>query len=426
MASDRLGALAHPNFAMYWASRVCAAFAVEMQSTTIGWQVYRLTGDPLDLGFVGLAQFAPFIVLFLVTGIVADRFSRKKILASCVALQVLIACAFFYMTYAQVATFWIIIVLLVVFGVSRAFHAPIHQSITPNLVPDSFLANAIAWSSTGQTVSRIAGPLVAGVLIAMGEASGVNEMLPYGVAAVLLVVAFMLTLMIRLVGQRISREPVSLQSVMAGLGFIWTRQAVFAAISLDLFVVLLGGCTALLPVFAKDILQVGADGFGVLRAAITCGALVGAVILTQRPIRSRVGDKLLVSAGIFALSVVVFGLSTDFFLSCAALFVMGLSDVVSVNIRHTMAQLITPDEMRGRVGAAVGVFVGASNEVGEFRSGLMAHWFGIVPAVVLGGAMTVAVVLAFAAWFPVLRGMTSLDPGELISRYRKPHDRRGL
>jgi MFS family permease len=424
--ASKLGALAHPNFAMYWSSRICAAFAVEMQSTTIGWQVYRLTGDPLDLGFVGLAQFAPFICLFLVTGIVADRFSRKKILASCVALQAAVAVAFFYMTYAHVATFWMIMVLLVVFGVSRAFHSPIHQSITPNLVPESVLANAIAWSSTGQTISRIAGPLLAGVLIAAGEASGINEMLPYGVAAVLLAVAFVLTLLIRLRGQRISRGPVSLQSVMAGLGFIWTRQAVFASVSLDLFVVLLGGATALLPVFAKDILQVGADGFGLLRASITCGALVGAVILTQRPIRKRVGDKLLVSAGIFGAAVTVFGFSTDFGLSLAALFVMGLADVVSVNIRHTMAQLITPDEMRGRVGAAVGVFVGASNEVGEFRAGLMAHWFGIVPAVVLGGAMTVAVVLAFAAYFPVLRGMTNLDPTLLVARYRKPHDRRGL
>jgi len=419
------GALRHRGYALYWCSRILAAFAIEMQSTTVGWQVYRLTGDPLDLGFVGLAQFAPFILLFLVTGLVADRISRVKILAVCVAVQGAIAAAFFAMTYSGHASFVAILALLVLFGVARAFHSPIHQSITPNLVPADSLANAIAWSSTGQTISRIAGPMIAGILIAAGERSGLNEMLPYASAGALLVVAFVLTVMIRIHGQRRSREPVSITSVLAGLGFIWTRQTVFAVTALDLFAVLFGGVTAMLPVFAKDILQVGADGFGVLRASITCGALVGAVVLTQRPIRRGVGVKLLISAGIFGLSVVAFGLSTSFYLSIATLFVMGLADVVSVNIRHTMSQLITPDEMRGRVGAAVGVFVGASNEVGEFRAGVMAHWIGIVPAVALGGAMTVAVVAAFAVIYPVLLGMTNLDPETLVRRYRGSHDRRG-
>lgn len=420
-----LGALRHRGFALYWISRVAAAFAIEMQSTTVGWQVYRLTADPLDLGLVGLAQFLPFILLFLVTGLVADRFSRVRILAVCVAVQAGVAVAFFYMTYVGEARFPLILGLLVLFGISRAFHSPIHQSITPNLVPAASLANAIAWSSTGNQISRIAGPMLAGVVIAMGEASGLNEMLVYGVVGVLLAVALVLTLLIRLKGQRLSREPVSPTSVMAGIKFIWTRQAVFAAIALDLFAVLLGNATALLPVYAKDILHVGADGFGMLRASITAGAFVGALFLTQRPIRRAVGIKLLVSAGIFGAAVTAFGFSTIFWVSLVTLFVMGLADVVSVNIRHTMAQIITPDEMRGRVGAAVGVFVGASNEVGEFRAGVMAHWFGIVPAVALGGVMTVAVVVAFAALFPVLRHMTNLDPDLLVRHYRKPHDRRG-
>jgi MFS family permease len=420
-----LGALRHRAFALYWVSRICAAFAVEMQSTTVGWQVYRLTKDPLDLGFVGLAQFAPFILLFLVTGLVADRVSRVKILASCVAVQAIVALAFFVMTYTGHASFGWILALLVVFGVSRAFHSPIHQSITPNLVPAAWLGNAIAWSSTGNTISRIAGPAVAGVAITVGQANGWNELLSYGIAGALLVIAFALTIFIRLKGQRFSREPVSLSSVVAGLHFVWTRQAVFASIALDLFAVLLGNVTALLPVFAVDVLQVDAEGFGWLRASITAGAFAGALFLTQRPIRRGVGVKLLVSCAIFGVSVVAFGFSTSFYLSLATLFVMGLSDVVSVNIRHTMAQLITPDEMRGRVGAAVGVFVGASNEVGEFRAGVMAHWIGIVPAVVLGGAMTVAVVLGFAALFPVLRGMANLDPDALVRAYRPPHDRRG-
>jgi MFS family permease len=420
-----LGALRHRAFALYWVSRIAAAFAVEMQSTTVGWQVYRLTKDPLDLGLVGLAQFAPFIVLFLVTGLVADRVSRVKILASCVAVQALVALAFFMMTYTGHASFGWILALLVLFGVSRAFHAPIHQSITPNLVPNEWLGNAIAWSSTGNTISRIAGPAAAGLAITIGQDQGYHELLSYGIAGVLLVVAFFLSVFIRLRGQRLSREPVSLAAVVAGLRFIWTRQLVFAVTSLDLFAVLLGNVTALLPVFAVDVLHVDAAGFGWLRASITAGAFVGALFLTQRPIRRGVGTKLLVSAGVFGVSVVAFGFSTSFALSIVTLFVMGLSDVISVNIRHTMAQLVTPDEMRGRVGAAVGVFVGASNEVGEFRAGVMAHWIGLVPAVALGGAMTVGVVLAFAALFPVLGRLATLDPDALVRDYRVPHDRRG-
>ena len=410
---------------MYWVSRILVALAMEMLSTAVGWQVYRLTGSQFALGLVGLAQFAPFIVLFLVTGLVADRFSRVKILASCVALQALGAAIFFAMTLSDAAAFGLIMVLLVLFGVARAFYAPLNQAMVPILVPPEMFGNAVAWQSSGNQVSRIAGPTLGGVLIAIGTAAGVNEVPVYATSTVLLAAAFGLTLFIRTRGQTISREPVTLDVLAAGLRFIWTRQVVFAAIALDLFAVLFGGATALLPVYARDILHVGAEGFGILRSALMAGAFLGALVLTQRPVTKRAGAKLLASVAIFGAGVMVFGVSTSFYLSLGALFVMGCADVVSVFIRHTMVQIITPDEMRGRVGAVVGVFVGASNEVGEFESGVTASWWGTVPAVVVGGAATLVTAVAFAWRFPALRQMASLDVIRLVDRYRPAHDRFG-
>ncbi len=420
-----LGALRHPAFALYWSSRILVALAMEMTSTAIGWQVYRLTGSQFALGLVGLAQFAPFIVLFLVTGLVADRFSRVRILAACVALQGIGAASFFAMTYTGAAAFAPIMALLVMFGIARAFYAPLNQAMIPILIPAELFGNAVAWQSSGNQVSRIAGPSLGGVLIAVGTAAGVNEVPVYATASVLLAAAFVMTLFIRTRGQTISREPVTFDTLAAGLRFIWTRQVVFAAIALDLFAVLFGGATALLPVYARDILHVGAEGFGILRSALMAGAFLGALVLTQRPVTRQAGAKLLAAVAIFGAGVVVFGVSTSFYLSLAALFVMGCADVVSVFVRHTMVQIVTPDEMRGRVGAVVGVFVGASNEVGEFESGVTASWWGTVPAVVVGGAATLVTAIVFAWQFPALRRMASLDVTRLIDRYRPPHDRHG-
>ncbi len=430
MSPDRrhrggLGALRHPPFALYWSSRILVALAMEMTSTAIGWQVYRLTGSQFALGLVGLAQFAPFIVLFLVTGLVADRFSRVRILAACVALQAIGAAAFFALTYTGAAAFGPIMALLVMFGIARAFYAPLNQAMIPILIPPELFGNAVAWQSSGNQVSRIAGPSLGGLLIAVGTAAGVNEVPVYALASVLLAMAFGMTLFIRTRGQTLSKAPVTLDTLAAGLHFIWTRQVVFAAIALDLFAVLFGGATALLPVYARDILHVGAEGFGILRSALMAGAFLGALVLTQRPVTRQAGTKLLASVAVFGAGVVVFGVSTSFYLSLCALFVMGCADVVSVFIRHTMVQIVTPDEMRGRVGAVVGVFVGASNEVGEFESGLTASWWGTVPAVVVGGAATLVTAIAFAWRFPALRGMATLDVTRLVDRYRPSHDRHG-
>ena len=419
------GAFRHRNFALYWFSRVLATVAIEMQVTTVGWQVYRLTGRELDLGLIGLAQFAPFLLLFMVTGLVADRYSRVRILAICVVIEAMCAAAFLYLTHSGLITFPAVMTILVVFGIARAFHAPVLQSIVPNLVPGNSFANAIAWTSTGNQISRIAGPTFAGILIAFGETGGMFETPVYSLVTALLLVATALTILIRVKTQILSRDPVSLESLLAGLRFIWTRQIIFAAIALDLFAVLFGGAMALLPVYAKDILDVGAEGFGVLRSAFMVGAFIGAIVLTQRPVTRRAGRKLLMSIGVFGVGVIVFGVSEIFWLSFAALAVMGLADVISVFIRHSLVQLITPDDMRGRVGAVVGVFVGASNQLGEFESGVTAHWWGAVPAVIVGGVATVAVAAAFAWATPALRRIDSLDAENLVEKYQRPHDRHG-
>ncbi|MEE2968660.1 MAG: MFS transporter [Pseudomonadota bacterium] len=418
------GAFRHRSFAFYWAARVLAVFAIEMQVTTVGWQVYGLTGRELDLGLIGLAQFAPFAALFLITGMVADRYSRVRILAFCVIIQTICSATLFWLTQSETIAFGPILAVLVLYGVSRAFQAPCLQSVVPNLVPGEDFANAVAWVSTGNQISRIGGPTFAGILIAVFEAAEIGLWPVYITVTGMLSVSSVLTFMIRTTGQKLNKEPMSLTMLVAGLRFIWTRQIIFAAVALDLFAVLFGGAVALLPVYAKDILSVGSEGFGVLRSAFMVGAFTGALILTQRPVARRAGIKLLTSIGIFGLGVMAFGASQTFWISIIALAAMGFADVVSVFIRHNLVQLITPDDMRGRVGAVVGVFVGASNELGEFESGVTAHWWGTVPAVVAGGAATVTVAAIFTWAFPALRRIDSLDAEELVRKYRQPHGRK--
>ena len=413
-------AFGHRDYLLFWISRVCGTLAVEMQITAIGWQVYRLTGRELDLGLVGLAQFAPFALLFLVTGVVADRFSRVRIMILCVFVQTLCAGSFFAITLTGNASFGLIFAILIVLGIGRAFQAPAQQSIIPVLVPRAHVANAIAWNSSGMQMARIIGPTIAGILIAVGAATGVDEVPVYGIVTVLFVVATGLALFIRSRAQVTSTAPISVDTLLAGLRFIKSRQVILGAIGLDLFAVLFGGAIALLPVFAKDILGVGAEGFGALRSAFTFGGFLCALILTQRPITRHAGKMLLGAVTVFGAAVVVFGLSTAFWLSLAALFVMGSADAVSVFIRNNLVQIITPDEMLGRVSAVNGVFIGASNELGEFESGVTAHWWGTVPAVVVGGLATIGVAVVFTWAMPQLRRVDSLDPNELIRRYRDP------
>jgi len=412
-----IGAFRHRDFRLYWIARILALVAVEMQITTVGWQVYRLTGRELDLGLIGLAQFAPFALLFLVSGLVADRLPRLRILAACMAVQVMCAVAFLSLARAG-ASFDTMLIVLVVLGITRAFQMPALAAVLPTLVPSGLLANAIAWSSSGNQAARIAGPTIAGLGIAAGDALGMGETPVYSAVVVLFGSALGLMLLVRGRGQILNRDPVSIATITLGLRFICKRQVLLGAIGLDLLAVLFGGAVALLPVYARDILHVGAEGFGLLRSSYTVGGLACALILTQKPIRRHAGTKLLLAVALFGASIVVFGVSTSFPLSLAALFVMGSADAVSVYVRSNLVQIITPDEMRGRVGAVNGVFIGASNELGEFESGVTAHWWGTVPAVVIGGAVTLGVAGLFALAFPKLRRVDSLDPDDLVRRYR--------
>ena len=383
-----------------------------MQATAIGWQVYNLTGEALDLGLVGLAQIAPFFLLFVAAGMVADRYPRARVLSICIGFEAVLAAAFFGLTITGQISFPLIMVVITLFGIARAFQVPADQAMTPILVPKEHFANAVAWASAGAQIARVAGPGVAGLMIIAGE-----EWV-YATVAIAMAIATISALLIRTNTQILSKAPLTLRTLSAGIRFIFSRQVVLAVISIDLFAVLLGGTIALLPIYAKDILAVGPAGFGTLRAMITAGAFAGAIYFTQRPLRRHAGPAMLGTVAVFGLATIVFGLSTNFWLSMVALSLVGAADSVSAFIRNNVVQIITPDDVRGRVNAVNAVFIGASNQVGEFESGITAHWWGTVPAVVVGGVGTVLVALAAAKLFPQFRKMDSLDPDELIRKYR--------
>ncbi len=418
-------AFAHRDFTLFWIYRFISTAAIEMLITTVGWQVYRLTGSELDLGFIGLAQFAPFAILFPFTGLVADRFPRGRILMFCSALEIACAATFVFMFVVGDTRFSVIMIVLVIFGVARAFQSAVQHSIVPVLVPDKDFGNAIAWLSSSSKISRVVGPVIAGFMIAAGEMSGTQELPVYVTIVCMFVATLACTLMIRTTRQVLSTERVSFASLSAGLKFIWTRQVICAAVVLDLFAVLFGGAMALLPVYATTILDVGPEGLGFMRSAYMGGAFAGGIALTRWPIRQSAGVKLLTSTLIFGSAATIFGLSTIFWISLCALALMGTADMVSVFVRHNLVQLITPDDMRGRVGAATGMFIGASNELGELESGVTAHWWGTVPAVVIGGLATIGVSLLVTSLSPVLRRVNGLEAGRLIDDYQAPHDRYG-
>ena len=406
-------AFKHRDYRCFWLARLLGVLAIEMQITAISWQVYQLTGEALDLGLVGLAQFLPFLVLFLVSGSVADRFKRTHIMSICVILQTVCGIIFFALTINGKINFLTIFIILIFVGIARAFQSPAQSAIVPLLVPKEHVANAIAWTSSGFQMSRIAGPGIAGIMIISGEE------LVYATSIILFILSTIFTLLIKTNTQTISKTPINLKNIFNGLEFVLKRQILVGAIGLDLFAVLLGGATALLPIFATDILNVGSTGFGALRATHMIGALSGALILTQYPITRFAGKSLLLSVATFGLAIIIFGLSTYFWLSIAALFVIGSADSVSVFIRNNLVQIITPDHMRGRVSAVSAVFIGASNELGELESGVTAHFWGTVPAVVVGGIGTIVIAGLFAYKLPELRGVNSLDPDDLIEKYQK-------
>src|SRR5271169_5992041 len=396
----------YPNFVSYTFARFFIVVALEMQSVAVGWQVYEITKRPLDLGYVGLAQFLPGFVLFLFAGHAADRLDRRKLLMACYAGYGLCSALLLAISWRAPHSVHAIYVVLVLVGTFRSFSFPVSRAILPHLVPEEHFANAVAWNASTFQIATIAGPAVGG--IAYAAFHGPEAV--YAIAVVVSVLSTIFTLRIHPLpdspekamaqNEPVKREPVSLRTVLAGFRFIWKKKVILGSISLDMFAVLLGGAVALLPVYAREILHTGPWGLGLLRSAPGVGAAVMAVLLAHRPLRSRVGATMLWCVAGFGVFTIIFGISRSLVISIIALLFTGAADMVSVVIRATLVQLATPDEMRGRVNAVDMLFIGASNQLGEFESGLTAHWFGTVPAVVLGGVGTLIVIATWAWLFP--------------------------
>ncbi|MET0596567.1 MAG: MFS transporter [Mesorhizobium sp.] len=402
-ADPRFAAFRHSAFLRYWSARFLATFSTQIVSVSVGWQIYDLTRDPFDLGLVGIIQFAPSLLLVLVTGAAADRFGRRMIMGLATLLEALCSLMLLVLSLRGLAGPGAIFAVLAVFGLARAFFAPASASLVANLVPPEDFANAVAWNSSAWQTATIVGPVAGGLIY------GIGAEVAYGIAAAMMVSAGLLVFSIAKPAQRTTGEKASLSTLFAGFGYIWEEKVVLGAISLDLFAVLLGGAVALLPVYARDILELGPWGLGLLRAAPGVGAILVAVWLAGHPIRDHAGRIMFVFVGLFGVFTVLFGVSTLVWLSVLALALIGAADMVSVYVRETLIQLWTPDRLRGRVNAVNMVFVGASNELGEFRAGMMAAAIGTVPAVAIGGVGAVLVAGLWAALFPELRRIRHLD-----------------
>ena len=389
---------AERSFLLYQGVRFFAVVAMNMMSVAIGAEVYAETHDPLALGFSGLAQFVPQFLLVLVTGAAADRFPRRLVLMVCHTIVVVVALALSELASRPTLDVSLVYAVLALFGIARAFAGPAGQAITPSLVPPELFARAIGWNATTFQVAVALGPALGGALYRPLGPSGVFLL----VAGLETAVVLQLLFVSERPYERKTGEP-TLERLFAGIRYVRSHRAILGSISLDLFAVLLGGAVALMPVYATDVLHVGELGLGALRAAPALGALVVAIVLGIRPLEHRAGRTMMIAVAVFGVATIVFGLSTNFVLSLAALFVVGASDMVSVVVRSIVVTATTPPEMRGRVSAVNMVFVGASNELGEFESGLMARLFGTVTSVVIGGVGTLLVTAYYWAFFPELR-----------------------
>jgi MFS family permease len=397
-----LSLAAYPSFLRFWAGRVAGTMGNQMVMVAVGWQMYDLTHSAWNLGLVGLFQFVPALALALVSGHVADHYDRRHIVSMSMTLQLAAALLLLLATHERWITRDLILGVSLLLGVARSFQMTAQQALTPLLVPPAILARAMAFSSSGNQAAIIGGPALGGFLYAAGAS------VVYVVCAMLFVVGASLVWSVRYEHKPAPRAPVTMDTLLAGVRFIRAKPVVLGAISLDLFAVLLGGATALLPIFARDILHVGPEGLGLLRGAPACGALLMSLVLARWTIRSRAGAILFSCVAVFGVTTLVFGVSHWFWLSMAALFVNGAVDMVSVVVRQTLVQLDTPDEMRGRVSAVNSIFIGASNQLGEFESGATAALFGPIGSVVAGGVGTLVVVGLWMRWFPELRHRKSL------------------
>jgi len=388
--------MAQRPFLRLWCARLAGTTANQMLMVAVGWQMYDLTGSAWDLGLIGLYQFLPALLMSLWAGHVADRHHRGRIVATCLAAQCLISLVLMQASRGEWASRELLLGVSLMLGGVRAFQMSAQQALTPLLVPMVLLQRATAFSSAGMQAAIMAGPALGGLIFIAGADK------VYATSALLMAIGSVMILRLRYEHVPPPREPVTLRSLLAGVHFIWQRKVVLGAVSLDLFAVLLGGATALLPMFARDILHVGPEGLGLLRAAPAAGAVAVSIVLSRWPLRERVGRTLLIAVALFGLCMVTFGLSTSFVVSLVALAVSGGADMISIVVRQTLVQLETPDTMRGRVGAVNSVFIGASNQLGEFESGATAALLGPVGSVVAGGIGTVLVALTWRRLFPSL------------------------
>jgi MFS family permease len=403
-------AFTYPNFVSYTLARFFIVLSLEMQSVAVGWQVYEITKRPLDLGYVGLAQFLPGIVLFLFAGHAADLFDRRRLLMWCYGGFALCSGLLLVISREAPRSVHLIYLVLVLLGAVRCFNWPASRALLPLLVPEEHFPNAVAWNASTFQIATIAGPAIGGIAYAFFR----GPEAVYALAAAVSILSIAMTLRIHPQPAARPKDPVSVRTVLAGFRFIWEKKLILGSISLDMFAVLLGGAVALLPIYAKEILQTGPWGLGLLRSAPGVGAALMAIVVAHWPIRRRAGMTMLLCVAAFGASTIVFGVSRSLIVSLVALFLLGASDMVSVIIRATLVQVATPDEMRGRVNAVDMLFIGVSNELGEFESGLTAQWFGTVPAVVLGGIGTLIIIAAWAWLFPELRNADQLTVAELV------------
>lgn len=393
----------HRPFALFWSGRVLSSMAFQMMSVAIGWQIYSITHSAYALGLVGLCQFLPMFLLTLLVGHVADRYDRRTIAFVCQAIQGMAALTLCIVTWRGAIGVTLIYTLAAIGGAARAFESTSMAALLPNLIPRAQLQFATAWSTSANQTAQILGPAMGGLLYGLGS------LLVYGVVSVAFVAAALLVASIKIEQAVRVKTPISIKSMLSGIRFIRSKPVILGALSLDLFAVLLGGATALLPVFARDILHAGPWVLGVLRAAPAVGALAGSIYLAHFPLKRHAGAALFGGVIAFGIATIVFGVSRNIYVSLAALAVLGASDVISVVVRMALVQLQTPDDMRGRVGAINSLFIGTSNQLGEFESGITAGFFGAVPAVLIGGIGTIIVALLWMRLFPGLRDTKTLE-----------------
>ncbi len=405
---------AYRDFRLLFASRFLTTLAALGLVVALQWLLYdyarteyrlSIKDGGLYLGLLGLVQFAALLIFFLPAGYAVDRYDRRWLGRFGIAMEIICVLALWIVAANGIRGLWPLLLIALAFGIGRAVAAPAMQALAPNLVPPEVLPTAIAWNSIAWQSAAVAGPALTGLILATSGAVGLSIF-----CLTLLLISLALAMFIRPVAQPPRSALPFGANVREGLAFVWSNKLVFGAISLDLFAVLLGGATAMLPVFARDILQVGETGFGWLRAAPALGAALVALWLTQKPLSRGVGPKMFACVGIFGLSTMLFGLSRNFWLSLSALVMLGAADMISVYVRSSLIQLHTPDAMRGRVSSVSTLFIGASNELGEFQSGIATFFLGAVGAVVAGGVGAVLVTLLWASWFPLLRKADTMAP----------------